>query len=822
MKAMRNSLTLLLLALLVHANVQHDEQANIFIAAPDDPRFAETSRECNSTACTAVRLLIARFLPQHSHSFLLEIINVTSSNITAYFTISQQPCSSAGRCVLLQGMDAVSLSSGFHWYLKYVANSSVSWLGDQLDQLRQAPSLPLPADTIRMQSQYAYRYYFNPVTFAYSTFAWDWPRWQREIDWMAMIGVNAPLAFVGQEYIEREVFLALGFSDSEIRNMFTGPAFLPWNRLGNLDTWQGPLPLDFIQNQHDLQIQILEQMRALGMTPILPAFNGAVPPAFSSLFPRALMRSTASWEGFEPAFLLDPTDPMFNAIQQQFIASLVTEYGSDHVYAFDLFNEAPPPNTTPEYLYNLMQGVYKGLQAADPEAVWVMQGWCFFDSYWNNDNIEALLHGVPRGNLIVLDLFADVLPLWNTTQSFFNTPFIWSMLHNFGGRSGMYGRANQIASSPALALAANQNQSALVGLGLTMEAIGYDPMIYDLMTENIYRGEVGTPDLLQWLESYVFRRYAGGADLPSPLFDAWNILLETVYSCNSTQHGTSASVFTSRPDFNISHVTCCANVMPYYNTSLLKEALSLMLEAGNQFPSLTNQSTYQYDLVLLTSQVMSNMGYKLSQQSFAAYLLLNVEEYQAAASLFLELIQDMDALVGTQEEYLFGKWVLNATRLAQPFNGSHDNPHARCATSAGAAECGFIGIEATACEELNCCFNASLTPMCFSLNNTDEQLYRLNARTQVTLWGFQANELTDYAGKLWQGLLSGYYYQRWSMFFGAVIKALQEGQQFQMATFVSELQDWEEGWVHEQTNDFKTEPQGSAFEIASSIYAKYF
>lgn len=39
------------------------------------------------------------------------------------------------------------------------------------------------------------------------TFAWwDWERWEKEIDWMALQGINMPLAFTGQEAIWQKVF----------------------------------------------------------------------------------------------------------------------------------------------------------------------------------------------------------------------------------------------------------------------------------------------------------------------------------------------------------------------------------------------------------------------------------------------------------------------------------------------------------------------------------------------------------------------------------------------------------------------------------------
>lgn len=50
-----------------------------------------------------------------------------------------------------------------------------------------------------------FRYYQNVCTFSYSSVWWDWPRWQREIDWMALNGINLPLAFTGQEALWQEV-----------------------------------------------------------------------------------------------------------------------------------------------------------------------------------------------------------------------------------------------------------------------------------------------------------------------------------------------------------------------------------------------------------------------------------------------------------------------------------------------------------------------------------------------------------------------------------------------------------------------------------------
>ena len=61
-------------------------------------------------------------------------------------------------------------------------------------------------------------------------------------------------------------------------------------------------------------------------------------------------------------------------------------------------------------------------------------------------NMVFFLQGVPKGQMIVLDLYAEVRPVWQRTESFYGQPFIWCMLHNFGGNIGFYGDFMSVVS----------------------------------------------------------------------------------------------------------------------------------------------------------------------------------------------------------------------------------------------------------------------------------------------------------------------------------------------------------------------------------------
>nr|XP_018686661.1 PREDICTED: alpha-N-acetylglucosaminidase-like isoform X3 [Musa acuminata subsp. malaccensis] len=83
--------------------------------------------------------------------------------------------------------------------------------------------------------------------------------------------------------------------------------------------------------------------------------------------------------------------------------------------------------------------------------------------------------------MVVLDLFAEVKPIWITSKQFYGVPYIWCMLHNFAGNIEMYGILDAIALGPIEAR--TSENSTMVGVGMSMEGIEQNPVVYDLMSE---------------------------------------------------------------------------------------------------------------------------------------------------------------------------------------------------------------------------------------------------------------------------------------------------------------------------------------------------
>ena len=99
---------------------------------------------------------------------------------------------SKGKKIVVRGSTLNSITAGFGWYLKYYCNSGTFWNVE-----RNPIPVPLPKvdGKIVHQTSMKHRYYFNYCCDRYSFRYWDWARWQQEIDWMALNGVNIAQLF---------------------------------------------------------------------------------------------------------------------------------------------------------------------------------------------------------------------------------------------------------------------------------------------------------------------------------------------------------------------------------------------------------------------------------------------------------------------------------------------------------------------------------------------------------------------------------------------------------------------------------------------------
>lgn len=146
-----------------------------------------------------------------------------------------------GDKIVLRGNNGVSVASALNYYLKHYAHCEISWNGSNLD----IPSpMPRVAERIRKVTPYRYRHYFNYCTFNYTASWWDWERWQWEIDFMALNGINMPLALTGQNSVWDRVYRSLGFTDKEMEGFSAARPILLGSGWGTSMDGEGRFPGD--------------------------------------------------------------------------------------------------------------------------------------------------------------------------------------------------------------------------------------------------------------------------------------------------------------------------------------------------------------------------------------------------------------------------------------------------------------------------------------------------------------------------------------------------------------------------------------------------
>jgi len=390
----------------------------------------------------------------------------------------------------------------------------------------------------------------------------------------------------------------------------------------------------------------------------------------------------------------------------------------------------------------------------------VMQGWLFYSDrkFWGSPQIEALLNAVPDDKMILLDLAAEIEPVWKRTAAFYGKPWIWNMLNNFGGNVNLFGRMEGVAAGPALALK-DSSSKRLSGIGLTMEAIEQNPVMYELMMQHTWQQE---PIILDhWLEKYVLNRY-GSND--KGLIKAWQILRQTVYNGQLIRDG-AESIITGRP--TLDSTTEWTRTKLNYNRNDLLPAWDLFIQAaanGN------NTDGFRYDLVDITRQVLANYAQPLQQKWVKAYHDKDSTAFLKYSQQFITLINDMDRLLATRKDFMLGPWLSSARK--------------------------------------------------WGITNSEKALYEKNARDLITLWGDEASPLHEYSNRQWSGLLNDFYAQRWLQFFKMLKSSLRSGTPADFKGFDKKISSWEWQWVNKH-NAFTDIPSGKSITIAKELYQKY-
>ena len=679
--------------------------------------------------------------------------------------------------IIIRGNSWVNIAVGINWYLKHHAGIHISWNNMNV---KLPAVLPAVKQKERHETDLKLRYNFNYCTFSYTMAFWDWNRWQKEIDWMALHGINMPLAAVGTESVWRNMLLKLGYSEEEVGKFIAGPAFLAWWEMNNLEGWGGPLPLGWYKQQETLQKKILARMKEMGMKPVLPGYCGMVPHDAKQKL-GLNVTDAGRWNSYQRPANLSPTDSRFAEIADLYYKELTRLYGKSDYYSMDPFHESG--NDAAVDYGKAGEALMSAMKRANPHAIWVVQG-------WNENPRPQMIANLKVGDLLVLDLFSESRQNFEDFCTGENTSgpgkkdsgtskkegiygkhqWLFCLLENFGGNVGLHGRMDQLLNNFYLATGKKDTpkqensslltlHSSLKGWGFTMEGSENNPVMFELMSELPWRAEKITKE--DWIREYCYARY-GVHD--ATIEKAWTLLAQSIYNCpkGNIQQGTHESIFCARPSQNCYQVSTWSLMSNYYDPEDTRQAAILLTSVAEKYRGNNN---FEYDLVDICRQALADQGRKQYLKTMADYKSFSRQDFKKDSDRFLKMILLQDKLLGTRPEFRVGRWIEEARSLGKT------------------AE--------------------------------EKDLYEWNARVQITTWGNRIcadnGGLHDYGHKEWQGLLKDFYYLRWSTF----MKSLASQLSLQNTPQI----DWyglEEPWTL-QKSPYSSKAEGSPIDVAKEV-----
>ena len=322
----------------------------------------------------------------------------------------------------------------------------------------------------------------------------------------------------------------------------------------------------------------------------------------------------------------------------------------------------------------------------------------------------------------------------------------------------MFGRMDGVAGGPALALH-DSSSGRIYGIGLTMEGIEQNPVVYELMMDHVWRTDAINLD--DWLKAYVRNRYGKEDD---SLVRAWQILRATAYNGKGIRDG-AESIITGRPTFDSTTV---------WTRTKLNYAPKDLLPAWDLFVSAARRGVktdgFEFDLVDITRQVLANYASVLQRKWVDGFKSRNEKAFLAGSMDFLNLIIDLDSLLGTRKDFLLGPWLAEA-RL-------------------------------------------------WGSGPQEKALYERNARDLITLWGDENSPLHEYANRQWSGLLRGFYLRRWIQFFNMLKESFNARKSPDFESFERNIRIWEWNWVNDHRT-YALQPIGNSIAKSIEMHKKY-
>lgn len=467
----------------------------------------------------------------------------------------------------------------------------------------------LPAEEVTGAMERKYRLCLSYEFFSCAGCWWGWERWEKEIDFMAMHGVNMPLAMVGTQAVWFKTMMESGMSEEFAMSEISGPSYWGWQLSNCFDAFLPQVKKETIEATVALGRKIIEREKELGMSPVMHAWSGYLSRLYIKSKLRARLLRTGSWFKFAQQYQVSAIDTHFNRIGVLYLKNMGLLLGDAEYYIADPFQAHPPAKSKEQFLAGYSTALYRCVTKHEPKAKLVMH---------SKSAYPAVIKAVGGDNLIVIT---------DPEDSVEGTAQARRVSFNGCDVTALHGDMRAIASGESE--------------GVSIESDGaYSNEILRLAAMRSLRGGF---EIDPWLKKAVAQnRWRASSEKACQALD---ILLGTVWRKGQPSRE-GASLVCMRPTMQPSHTSLGdSGTQRAYDPSELFKAAALMLESGG------SGHEFELDLADVVRQAVSDLAAPMCVSAIEAYIARDAAGFEKNSNRFLTAIEDLDRLMMTKKEF---------------------------------------------------------------------------------------------------------------------------------------------------------------------------
>jgi len=479
---------------------------------------------------------------------------------------------------------------------------------------------PLPEEKITHTVRQKIRARMSYEMFSLQGNFWGFDRWQKEIDFMVMNGINTALQPVGFDGVMYKMLSEIGLDDNVSLEYSSGPAFLMRQLTGNIASTNAVMSKTYLERKVVLGRMITERMKEVGIEPVLPAALPSVPFSLRRKAIKMEIFKAPMWYNFPPIFFIKPENYYYVYFNNKFLEVQKRLIGETGSYFFEPLYDVNPKGFT-SHLEQTGAALKALLKLFCENAVCYTHVGSISESFFKKTSADGFIIIDDKNTPETIEFLKDKTHLVAITG-------------NRYGRTGIYGNVDKISANPYIQRKAQTD--TVLGTAVNLDTFDENPMYCGTVLHALTQNDSFNAD--EFIRSFCKKRYKTDAYSDK--------LIELKNLCN--QDECAGSIICARPCTNVKHTA------PYDSVERVIDFKKLYELADSIFKTDERKiDTMRADLQSIVRQFLSELAYPVYKAATSFFYDGNVGNFEQASNLFLEICEDMDRLLKTRKETCF-------------------------------------------------------------------------------------------------------------------------------------------------------------------------